>query len=81
MMDALDGNSIGGALLAHFGVEMTTASGACAHCGAVAQIAELRVYRCAPAAVARCRSCSRVVLVIVEDAERREVYLDGFRLM
>jgi hypothetical protein len=80
-MEAVDGNAIGGALLEHFGVEMTAASGACAHCGTVAQIAQLRVYARAPGAVARCRNCGGVVLVVVERTGRREVNLDAFRLL
>ena len=79
-MAALDGNSIGGALLEHFGAEMTAASGACAHCGTVAQIAELRVYLRAPGAVARCRNCGGVVLVVVETRGGTDVNLDAFRL-
>ena len=41
----LDGNAIGGMLMEIFGTEMTTAVGTCAHCGAVAQVAEFAVYR------------------------------------
>ena len=65
-MEALDGNAIGGLLLDVFGVEMTTATGTCGHCGAVAQVAELVVYLEAPGTVARCRTCESVLLVIVE---------------
>ena len=43
-MDALDGNAIAGELLDVFGAERTTARGACAGCGAVAEVAELAVY-------------------------------------
>jgi hypothetical protein len=65
-MDALDGNAIGGLLLEVFGVEMTTATGRCDHCGAVAQVAELTVYLQAPGTVVRCRSCESIVMVVVE---------------
>jgi Family of unknown function (DUF6510) len=65
-MEALDGNAIGGLLLEVFGAEMTTATGTCGHCGAVAQVAELVVYLEAPGTVARCRTCDSVLLVIVE---------------
>jgi DNA-directed RNA polymerase subunit RPC12/RpoP len=44
---------------------MTTTRGACAHCGATAQIAELRVYMSAPGTVARCPACGSVVIVLV----------------
>jgi uncharacterized Zn finger protein len=59
---------------------MTTASGACAHCGAVAQIAELHVYLRAPGAVVRCRACGAVVMVVIDVPEHRRVDLSGFRL-
>lgn len=65
-MEALDGNSIGGLLLDVFGAELTTATGVCAHCGAEGLVAELVVYRQAPGAVVRCRSCSGLLMVFVE---------------
>ena len=65
-MDALDGNAIAGTLYDVFGAEMTAATGVCAHCGAIRQLAELRVYVRAPGTVVRCRSCLDVVMVLVE---------------
>lgn len=64
-MDALDGNAIAGALFEHFGHEMTMAEVRCSHCQTVSMMAELRVYMKAPGAVARCRACDEVVMVIV----------------
>jgi hypothetical protein len=65
-MEALDGNAIGGLLLEVFGVEMTTAKGVCAHCGAAGELATLVVYLQAPGTVARCRNCENVLVVIVD---------------
>jgi hypothetical protein len=65
-MEALDGNAIGGLLLEVFGVEMTIATGVCAHCGAAGQVATFAVYLEAPGTVARCRSCGEVVMVVVD---------------
>jgi DNA-directed RNA polymerase subunit RPC12/RpoP len=79
-MEALDGNSIGGALLEYFGREMTTATGSCRHCGAAWQIAELMVYSRAPGAVVRCPSCGSVVIVLVEVRGSTQVHLDDFAL-
>jgi hypothetical protein len=79
-MEALDGNAIAGPLYEYFGAEMTIAHGACAYCGQPAQIAELRVYRQAPGAVARCRTCGNVVIVLVAVRGRMKVHLSGFRL-
>jgi hypothetical protein len=64
-MDALDGNAIAGQLVEVFGAEMTTATGICASCGASGLVAELEVYLKAPGAVARCRSCGSVLMVLV----------------
>ncbi len=64
-MEPLDGNAIAGTMYEHFGTEMTTARGTCAHCGAGGQVAELRVYIRAPGIVARCPACGSVVIVIV----------------
>ena len=65
-MEALDGNAIAGVLRGAFGQEMTTATGTCATCGATNVLAELRVYLRAPGAVARCRVCGEVQLVLIE---------------
>ena len=64
-MDALDGNAIAGALLEHFGHDMTMAEVRCSHCRSTSLMAELRVYMKAPGAVARCPGCDDVLMVIV----------------
>jgi hypothetical protein len=79
-MGPLDGNAIAGDLFEYFGVEMTTASGICAHCGTRSVIAELRVYRRAPGAVVRCRSCGNVVTVLATIHGTTHVHLTGLRL-
>ena len=76
-MEALDGNAIAGVLFDVFGTEMTTATGVCEHCGAVAQVAELLVYLRAPGTVVRCRSCDNALMVIVDVRGRRCVDLRG----
>ncbi len=60
---------------------MTTASGACGHCGTAAKIAELSVYARAPGAVARCRSCGSVVMVVVNIRGTTKINLDRFQLL
>jgi hypothetical protein len=79
-VEPLDGNSIAGDLFNLFGREMTTVSGACRHCGAVALIAELPVYSQAPGAVARCRHCGQVVFVVVVIRGETGINLDQFAL-
>ena len=65
-MDAVDGNAIGGLLIDVFGAEMTAAGSTCAACGARRPAAELVVYRQAPGAVVRCRTCGSVLMVFVK---------------
>jgi hypothetical protein len=65
-MEALDGNAIAGLLQDVFGTEMTTAESVCGHCGDRRPVAELVVYLRAPGTVVRCRTCSSVVIVLVE---------------
>ncbi|MGH3115554.1 MAG: DUF6510 family protein [Gaiellales bacterium] len=80
-MEALDGNAIGGLLLDVFGVEMTTATGVCAHCGAAGELAALVVYRQAPGTVVRCRSCGNVVMVVVDRRGTKCVDLRGLQAL
>ena len=80
-MEALDGNAIAGQLDEHFGTDMTTAIGACAHCGTRAQIAELSVYSRAPGAVVRCRACGNVVMVLVTSRGSTQVRAEAFELL
>ena len=80
-MEALDGNAIAGLLREVFGAEMTTARGTCAHCGAAGLVAELVVYVQAPGAVARCRSCESMLLVIVDVRGVKCVDLQGIAVL
>jgi Family of unknown function (DUF6510) len=64
-MTALDGNALGGVLIETFGLELTNARGVCASCGARAYVAEAMVYLDGPGAVARCRTCASVLMVLV----------------
>lgn len=80
-MEPLDGNAIAGQLYELFGRDMTTARGACAHCGTEALIAELRVYTRAPGPVARCRHCGRVVFVVTEIRGETRIDLHSFKLL
>jgi hypothetical protein len=79
-MEALDGNSIAGALFEVFGSEMTTATGSCRHCGTEAKVAELLVYSRAPGMVVRCRNCCGVVMVLVAVRGTVRGHFGGFEL-
>jgi hypothetical protein len=80
-MDALDGNAIAGVLHEVYGAEMTTAAAVCAHCGKRGVLAECVVYLGGPGAVVRCRSCSGLLMVLVEVRTVRCVDTMGLRIL
>jgi hypothetical protein len=63
----LDGNAAGGLLQELFVQELTSARGACASCGLVAEVGgqHLYMYPLSPGAVLRCRACTSVLMVLV----------------
>jgi hypothetical protein len=63
LLDAVDGNAIGGQLIDVFGAEMTAAKRTC---GTSRPVAELVVYRRAPGTVVRCRTFGSVLMVFVK---------------
>jgi Zn finger protein HypA/HybF involved in hydrogenase expression len=75
----LDGNAIGGQLLALFGVDLTAAPCVCDGCGAEEELARVDVYLDCPGAVVRCPHCGNVLLTIVRGRERTWVDLRGTR--
>lgn len=77
LMDALDGNAIGGLLQDVFGTEMTGVATSCGNCGDTRPVAELAVYLQAPGTVVRCRTCHTVLMVFVKARERTCVDLMG----
>ena len=76
----LDGNAIAGLLREVFAVEMTTALGTCAACGATEAIGAVHVYRGA-GVVLRCPHCESELAKIVESDTRTWVSLGGVRAL
>jgi Family of unknown function (DUF6510) len=70
----VDGNAAAGELSRIFAVDVTSAVGQCANCGAKRHFAEARVYTDCPGLVARCALCGHVLLRLVNAGER--VFLD-----
>ena len=68
--DYLDGNAAAGDLSEIFAMDVTTAEGRCAHCGATKRFAEAHVYMHGPGMVARCAICEQVLLRIVSLNQR-----------
>jgi hypothetical protein len=80
-MDAmkLDGNAAAGVLRQVFAVEVTTASGTCAGCGATELLGAVAAYVQSPGVVLRCRHCEAVLVKAVTDGERVWLDLRGLR--
>jgi hypothetical protein len=77
----LDGNAIGGLLREIFTMEMTTAVGTCAACGAVNEVGRLHVYVHAPGTVVRCPACEAVLMRVVRGPGRYWIDLSGTRTL
>jgi len=81
MMTHLDGNVLAGLLSDVFAVEVTLVRGRCAQCGDLAALAESLVYTSPIGTVARCRSCSNVLMSLVETPDTRRVCMSGLALI
>jgi hypothetical protein len=73
----LDGNVLAGPLGEVFAVDLTSAVGQCATCGARAAMAQAHVYLDSPGAVARCQTCGQVLLRLVRADDRAWLDLRG----
>jgi hypothetical protein len=76
----LDGNAIAGLLRELFAIEMTTAIGTCAGCGAAERLGAVHVYRGA-GFVLRCPHCDQVLGTIVRSETRAWIDLRGTRVL
>jgi Family of unknown function (DUF6510) len=73
----LDGNVGAGRLGEVFAVELTSARGRCAGCGAEAQIGEARAFVEAPGLVLRCATCDNALVVLVRTDDRYVLGMSG----
>ena len=73
----LDGNAVAGMLTVVFGSDVTAVPGACATCGVVSMVGQLRAYVRAPGTVLRCPACASIVLRVVATPTRTYVDLSG----
>jgi len=73
-MNYLDGNAAAGELSRIFAMDITSAEGQCANCGAKRRFAEAHLYVQCPGLVARCALCEHVLLRLVNTHQR--LYLD-----
>jgi len=65
-MNYLDGNAAAGELSKVFAVDITSAEGQCANCGAKKRFAEAHLYMQCPGLIARCPLCGHVLLRLLE---------------
>ncbi|TDE92521.1 hypothetical protein EXU48_13285 [Occultella glacieicola] len=73
----LDGNALAGPFAELLGIDVTEASGRCAGCGAVAEVARAMVYRSGAGSVVRCASCGEVLAVLVQSPDRAWLSMRG----
>jgi hypothetical protein len=73
-MNYLDGNAAAGELSRIFAMDITSAEGQCANCGAKERFAEAHLYVQCPGLVARCASCGHALLRFV--STQQHVFLD-----
>jgi hypothetical protein len=75
----LDGNAAAGTLSEVFACDVTAARGACASCGAVAEMGGQHLYMFprAPGAVLRCNRCEAVLMVLVHGGGHYRLSLRG----
>jgi len=76
----LDGNAVAGLLREVFAVEMTTAVGTCAACGASEPVGAVHVYRGA-GIVLRCPHCDNPLVTIVRADTRLWIGFPGVRTL
>jgi hypothetical protein len=76
----LDGNAVAGLLQEVFAVEMTTAIGTCARCGAAGPVGAVHVYRGA-GIVLRCPHCGNTLAKIVKSDSRVWIDFTGIRTL
>ena len=81
-MDArmLDGNAVAGLLQEVFAVEITTAVGTCAGCGATEPVGATHVFEGAGVAL-RCPHCDSALVKIVKDGSRVWLGFPGLRTL
>src|SRR5579864_8121717 len=73
-LNYLDGNAAAGELSGIFAMDITSAEGQCANCGAKRRFAEAHLYVQCPGLVARCALCEHVLLRLV--TTQQHVFLD-----
>jgi len=76
-MNYLDGNAAAGELSRIFAMDLTSAEGQCANCGAKRHFAEAHLYVRCPGLVARCALCEHVLLRFVNAGGRLLLDLRG----
>jgi uncharacterized protein DUF6510 len=74
----LDGNAVAGLLQEVFAVEMTTAVGVCAACGASDELGAAHVFRGA-GVVLRCRWCDNALIKLVKTERGLWISSTGMR--
>jgi len=73
----LDGNAAAGPLSEVFAVDVTNATGRCAHCGRTAALATARLYPNSHGLLLRCPGCTGILLRLVDTGTKVRLDLQG----
>jgi hypothetical protein len=76
----LDGNAVAGTLQEVFAIEITTALGTCAGCGATDPVGAAHVFRGA-GIVLRCPHCDHALVTLVKSDTRMWIGFPGVRTL
>lgn len=76
-MNHLDGNALAGAFADTLGIDITVATGRCASCQRVFELASAPSYITAMGKVMRCRHCDSVLAILVSNRQGTLVNLSG----
>ncbi len=76
-MSHLDGNALAGAFAETLGIDITAATGRCAGCRQVFELANTRSFVTAMGKVMRCSHCDSVLAVLVSNRQELLANLSG----
>jgi hypothetical protein len=78
-MSHIDGNVLAGPLSEIFSVDMTRATGRCAACGDVSELAQAMVWIKPHAYIVRCHECDEILLTLIQSSSQTLIDLAGIQ--
>jgi hypothetical protein len=81
MAGHIDGNVLAGPLSELFTFDPTTATGRCASCGDVSELAQAMVWVKPNAYIARCHVCDAMLFTLIQSHHNTRIDLSGIRIL